>query len=94
MALYQNEINDLQRKVKDTLSLTSKPHSPTEVYDPVCRLLQEHCNSRCFALSHVNYRSLQCIQYSSFVKLSDGPTCLKCEQEDDNPAHLFTSSGY
>lgn len=35
VVLYQNEINNLQQMVKDTLALTTLPETPPETPDPV-----------------------------------------------------------
>lgn len=36
VALYQNEINNLQKMVKETLMMTSLPLTPPDTPDPVC----------------------------------------------------------
>ncbi|XP_067937696.1 uncharacterized protein [Watersipora subatra] len=59
VALYQNEINDLQRKVKYTLSLTSPLPGESEVFDPTG--LREFCKEYDTALQALVERHRQCM---------------------------------
>ncbi|KAF6036451.1 hypothetical protein EB796_005245 [Bugula neritina] len=60
VALYQNEINNLQKMVKETLMMTSLPLTPPDTPDPTG--LRKFCKEYETALQALEARHRQCIE--------------------------------